>query len=182
MSQLMDDNNRDSIDDEEKTLFRQSLKNVKRLKPQGRVIFKKAPSKKKSQIILSDEKPIFYLSDQIDVPNVAQEEPLYFARPGISPKQLTKFKQGKLFIQARLDLHGYYLESARTELLHFLNRAYEKNYKAVLIIHGKGHGDQPLLKNKVNQWLRQLEIVLAFSSALPKHGGAGSVYVLLKTK
>jgi len=37
-----------------------------------------------------------------------------------------------------------------------------------------------VIKNKVNSWLRQHQDVLAFHSAMPKDGGNGAVYVLLK--
>ena len=51
------------------------------------------------------------------------------------------------------------------------------------IVHGKGlrsRQGQPVLKVKVNHWLRQREEVLAFCSARPVDGGTGAVYVLLK--
>ena len=50
------------------------------------------------------------------------------------------------------------------------------------IIHGKGkssEGKLPVLKGKVNAWLRQWDQVLAFCSARPNDGGTGAVYVLL---
>lgn len=51
----------------------------------------------------------------------------------------------------------------------------------VKIVHGKGaHTGQTLLKTYVNGWLPQLPDVLAFVSALPRDGGAGAVYVLLR--
>jgi DNA-nicking Smr family endonuclease len=53
----------------------------------------------------------------------------------------------------------------------------------VRIIHGKGNtslGKMPVLKGRVNSWLRQKNEVLAFCSARPNDGGTGAVYVLLK--
>ncbi len=50
-------------------------------------------------------------------------------------------------------------------------------------MHGKGHGSLhklPVLKTKVQGWLRQRDEVLAFCSARPVDGGTGAVYVLLK--
>jgi len=38
----------------------------------------------------------------------------------------------------------------------------------------------PVLKIKVNSWLRQKAQVLAFCSARPQDGDTGAVYVLLK--
>ncbi|MGY8862749.1 MAG: Smr/MutS family protein, partial [Pseudomonadales bacterium] len=39
---------------------------------------------------------------------------------------------------------------------------------------------QAIIKSHVNHWLQQLDAVLAFTSALPKDGGTGALYVLLK--
>jgi len=52
----------------------------------------------------------------------------------------------------------------------------------VHIIHGKGYRSEnshPVLKNNLNQWLRQHRDVQAFCSASAKDGGAGAVLVLL---
>lgn len=38
----------------------------------------------------------------------------------------------------------------------------------------------PVLKQKVNLWLRQRQDVLAFCSALRRDGGTGALYVLLR--
>ena len=54
-----------------------------------------------------------------------------------------------------------------------------------MIIHGKGQGSkdqQPILKQKTNQWLRQRDEVLAFCSAPRWNGGTGATYVLLSRK
>jgi DNA-nicking Smr family endonuclease len=55
----------------------------------------------------------------------------------------------------------------------------------VRIIHGKGNGSRhrgPVLKQKINHWLRQRDEVLAFCSARPMDGGTGAIYVLLRRK
>lgn len=38
----------------------------------------------------------------------------------------------------------------------------------------------PVLKGKVNVWLRQKGEVMAFCTAIPRDGGTGAVYVLLR--
>ncbi|HRY16587.1 MAG TPA: Smr/MutS family protein, partial [Candidatus Competibacteraceae bacterium] len=46
---------------------------------------------------------------------------------------------------------------------------------------GKGSRHRgPILKQKVNHWLRQRDEVLAFCSARAIDGGTGAVYVLLR--
>ena len=50
-------------------------------------------------------------------------------------------------------------------------------------LHGKGLGSGhrgPVLKRKVDQWLRRWEPVLAFVSARQADGGTGAAYVLLR--
>ncbi len=105
------------------------------------------------------------------------EEILFFARPGIQIKTLKKLKQGKLNIQAKLDLHGSTLSEANTALTNFLENCQSKNLRTLLIIHGKGSGK---LKNAISDWLEENPSTLTFSSALPKDGGTGALYVLLR--
>jgi DNA-nicking Smr family endonuclease len=55
----------------------------------------------------------------------------------------------------------------------------------VRIIHGKGLGSvnrEPVLKNKVRNWLIQKDEVLAFCQATPAEGGSGALMVLLKSQ
>ncbi len=92
-------------------------------------------------------------------------------------------KQGKIAIQAELDLHGYTIDQARERLLAFIDLAVMRKYRCVRIIHGKGYRGQaktPVLKSKTYCWLTQLPDILAFSSCQSKDGGTGAVYVLLK--
>jgi DNA-nicking Smr family endonuclease len=52
-----------------------------------------------------------------------------------------------------------------------------------LVRHGLGLQSKPFpafLKSYVNQWLRQINMVIAFHTAQKQHGGLSSVYVLLK--
>lgn len=104
-----------------------------------------------------------------------------FARDGLSAKMLRSLRQGKLRIEAVLDLHGLIVEKARGALHRFLGHCQDEEKVLVLIIHGKGRGNsKPILKNKLNHWLRQTEQVLAFCSAKPQDGGRGALYVRLK--
>lgn len=97
-------------------------------------------------------------------------------------KRLTALRSGEIVSEARLDLHGLNPDSARTSLCDFIEKQTLQGKRCVLIIHGKGskHGEAPVLKNHVNHWLQQLPQVLAFHSAIPRDGGTGALYVLLK--
>jgi DNA-nicking Smr family endonuclease len=69
----------------------------------------------------------------------------------------------------------------------FLKKAILNGKRAILIVHGRGLSSprQPVLKNKVCEWLVRSswrKWVLAFCSARGYDGGAGATYVLLRKK
>lgn len=110
------------------------------------------------------------------------EELLYLA-PGIASPMLRNLRRGRYSIEAHLDLHGMTVPLAYQALAAFLGSARASGKRCVIIIHGKGHGSyqkQPVLKGKLNLWLRRRAEVLAFCSARPVDGGTGALYVLLK--
>ncbi|WP_261844629.1 Smr/MutS family protein [Aliamphritea ceti] len=122
------------------------------------------------------------LSSEI-VQLVESEEELIFATPGIQLKMMKRLKQGHIPWEAGLDLHGFSLDEARDELSRFIRDASNNHFRCVIVVHGKaysGEGQQPLVKSYVNDWLKQMQQVTAFSSAQPKDGGTGALYVLLR--
>lgn len=123
------------------------------------------------------------LHDPIEPDQVESGDELLFCRPGIQHGTFRKLRKGQFVVEAELDLHGLFVKEARVVLLDFLNQARAQGARCVRIIHGKGLRSRhkgPVLKTKVNAWLRQRDEVLAFASAMPKDGGTGAVYVLLK--
>lgn len=110
---------------------------------------------------------------------------LEFKRPGVQNGVFRKLKQGRYEQEARLDLHRMSVRRARTELFEFIDESHKLGLRSVLLIHGKGQSKpererSSLLKGCADHWLRQLEVVQAFHSAQPRHGGTGAVYVLLR--
>ncbi len=86
-------------------------------------------------------------------------------------------------LRSDFGMHGATVVQAREVVNTFLKNARDQDKRVVRIIHGKGNsseGKLPVLKGKVNSWLRQKGEVLAFCSARPNDGGTGAVYVLLK--
>lgn len=123
----------------------------------------------------------FNLSDATYHEPVQSEEYIAHKHDSISNKILRKLRQGQYNVEATLDMHGMTVENARTAVDHFIQNCLRDGIRTVLFIHGKGHhSHMPVLKNKLNQWLRELPVVLAFCSASPKHGNRGAMYVLLK--
>lgn len=122
-------------------------------------------------------------SDMYAPDNIGNEEYLEYQGPGIQHKLFSKMRQGKIHLEAELDLHGMTIIKAEPALSQFLDVCQQQQIRYVRIIHGKGWGsrdNKPILKSKINHWLRQSSCVLAFCSATIKDGGTGAVYVLIK--
>ncbi|KTD80527.1 Smr/MutS family protein [Legionella waltersii] len=174
------------ISDEDKELFREHMQAVKPLKnAKKRIDIKtpppetKSPKNKPKQLTPAPKE--LFLSDYISDP-VLSESILSYSDPSIPNRRFRDLKNGLIPWEARLDLHGLTSEEARRSLLRFIEKQKHNHKRCLLIIHGKGghQGARPVIKNLVNRWLPQFEEVLAFHSALPKDGGTGAVYVLLK--
>lgn len=113
------------------------------------------------------------------------EQKVLFATPGIQARLLKRLVSGHMGWEASLDLHGYTADRARDELTQFMQLCQRKGLRTLLIVHGKAYtapGKPAILKTYVTEWLRQIEGVLAFSSAQAKDGGTGALYVLVKRK
>ena len=122
------------------------------------------------------------LSDQFVI-DVGPEDELSWARDGVQESQLRKLKQGLVPFDGSLDLHGMKIEKARETLWDFLAEATRFEVRCVRVTHGKAariDGRSPMMKSHVNTWLRQHPQVLGFASCLPRHGGTGAIYVMLR--
>jgi DNA-nicking Smr family endonuclease len=125
------------------------------------------------------------LSDDYEPSEVETGEELLYTRPGLQNTVIRKLRRGHYAVEAELDLHGNTVPQARERLDAFLDAAQAMDKRCVRIIHGKGkssEGKLPVLKGKVNSWLRQKGEVLAFCSCPPNAGGTGAVYVLLRRR
>lgn len=114
---------------------------------------------------------------------VETHEFLLFARPGVQHRVVHDLQRGSIEVEIELDLHGLTVEVAGRVLTQFLADCARMRVRCARIIHGKGFGSagrQPVLKCKVNYWLRLRPEVLAFCSATRRDGGTGAVYVLLR--
>ncbi len=94
-----------------------------------------------------------------------------------------RFRKGKLPIEAILDLHGLSQDQAHGALLEFLPRCVRQRMRCVMVITGKGRSGVGILRNQVPRWLNMSPLrgmLLAFTYAVPRHGGEGALYILLK--
>ena len=111
-------------------------------------------------------------------------------------RKARQISSGKIEVDARIDLHGLRQRDAHARLRAFLLEAHADGLRTVLVITGKGGEEQPdrlgdlagerqrgVLRRNVPHWLEEPElraIVLSFTQAGVRHGGAGALYVQLR--
>jgi DNA-nicking Smr family endonuclease len=130
-----------------------------------------------------DREPVWPQSPSTDVPLLTTGDIVSYVSSGMQQGILRRLRQARFDIDAEVDLHGHTVHQAKIQLERFLRICLQDACRCVLVIHGKGYrseGDRPILKNKINLWLRQHPQVLAFCTSRPMHGGTGAVYVLLR--
>lgn len=172
-----------NISDSDSELFRNSIGNVSMIK-QDRVVLKTTkphPVPKRHRV---NEEIITNINiESSEKQHLESGDGLYFKRPGLQQRVMEKLRRGQIPVEKELDLHGMTVLDAETTLKRFLAICQQNDYRCIRIIHGKGLGSKdrkPVLKNKLNQWLKSSDRILAFCSTRPEHGGTGAVYVLLK--
>ncbi len=155
----------------------QVIKNIER-KLCGKTLFKPDNEELSSLVRLVNNGEGFIVSDT----------PEYIEGTGYNVRQeyARRLHRGDFSIQDHIDLHGMNVENAKEAFESFMKSALISGKRAVLIIHGRGLSSrgEPVLKNKVREWLNQsywLKRVLAYASAQSYDGGAGATYVLLRS-
>ncbi|CUS47238.1 MAG: hypothetical protein HLUCCO02_07230 [Idiomarinaceae bacterium HL-53] len=104
-------------------------------------------------------------------------------RNGVQDGVFRQLKKGNYEPQATLNMHQMRVKEARIEVARFIQDCYRYGVRTCMLIHGKGKRspERPaLLKSLCNQWLPELEPVLAFHTAHKKHGGEGATYVMIR--
>ena len=165
-------------------LFRKAVGNATPLEHDHIIPEKPKPAPRPLQTEADNRAVIQELLDsEFDESVLERGDELLFSRPGIQKQTLRKLRKGQFSIEAELDLHGMTVEIARNALTEFLKKSMARTQRCVRIIHGKGLGSankKPVIKNKLNNWLRQNDNVLAYCSARQSDGGTGAIYLLLK--
>jgi DNA-nicking Smr family endonuclease len=133
-------------------------------------------------------------------PPAPRREPSLPALTGIDRRMQRRLIRGAADIDARLDLHGESIETARVQLQRFLADSRAQGHRLVLVITGKGaspftshtlhgtshfHSPERLgrIRRLVLEWLNEPEFrthVSGFQPAHPRHGGGGALYVRLR--
>ena len=107
-----------------------------------------------------------------------------------------RLARGAVAVEGRIDLHGLTQAEAHRRLAAFLESAQVRGLRLVLVITGKGGGDEEaswfgtrdgrgVLRRLVPQWLGLPEFrrfVVGFEPAQRTHGGEGALYVKVRRR
>ena len=113
-------------------------------------------------------------------------------------KAARRLGQGKIDIEARIDLHGMRQHEAHGALRRFLLSCFGRGLRWVLVITGKGGPrrsrddddnfgfgtpERGVLRKNVPMWLAEPElraVVVSYTTAAISHGGEGALYIQLR--
>ena len=107
---------------------------------------------------------------------------------GVDRRTARRLKRGQLPAEARLDLHGRTQDQAHDALQSFIQESRMARRRCVLVITGKGSiasGKGGVLRQMVPRWLNEPALrrhIIAITNAPESSGGAGALYVLLKSR
>lgn len=174
----------DDKKDDDLRLFRQAVADARPL--QGD--FVEPPRRRpppRARFRRNDERAALAESLNVDIDEIetGAGERLQFRRPEVGQRTLRRLARGRYSVQDEIDLHGMTASEADAALREFIDRSLRSGLRCVRVVHGKGLGSGhagPVLKARVNRWLRRWRDVLAFASARQVDGGTGAVYVLLR--
>jgi DNA-nicking Smr family endonuclease len=171
--------------DDDADLFRKAVADARPLRTPERASHEKRKPKPKARFSRADEASALQESLGADVDDLHAHsgDSLRFHRPHVGKRTMRKLARGGFSVQDEIDLHGMTVAEARPRLQDFIDHCSRTGRLCVRVVHGKGLGSGhrgPILKQKVNRWLRQWDTVLAFVSTRQVDGGTGAVYVLLQ--
>jgi DNA-nicking Smr family endonuclease len=171
-------------DQDDRDVFDAAMRDVRPLKAPNRVVLRPvAPRGRRNRPRHRSDSFERLWAEQGAAERAGDE--MLFHRPSLPPRLLRRLSAGGFSIAAEIDLHGLTAAQAKVVLREFIVEAADKRMGCVRVIHGKGmrSGAQgPVLKGSAQLWLTQWDEVLAFASALPRDGGSGALYVLLKRR
>lgn len=93
--------------------------------------------------------------------------------------RVNKTTKKKKMVDAKIDLHGMYVEQAIMALAQFMQRELNKGSKKLLVVHGKGSG---ALRNAVWAFIESHGQVDDFQVAIGKMGGEGALLVRINQR
>ena len=175
------------MSDDDANLFRRAISGTKPLRSETRAAGSGKKPKPRARSSRVDDQDVLCESLLADTDTDAIEadsaDNLRYCRASVGRRTMRKLARGGFSAQAEIDLHGMTVAEAKPRLAEFIEHCSHNGKLCVRIVHGKGLGSGqrgPVLKMRVNRWLRQWDTVLAFVSARQVDGGTGALYVLLQ--
>lgn len=178
---------------EDETTFFAAMRGVARIHPEdGRQVAAKPPVAAPPARPDPAEGPTRHLEQllrgEVDFELEFSEEYMHGYVRGLDAKIFQQLRAGRFSYEGHMDMHGLNAEQAYENLLFFLRESYHLGRRCVLLVTGRGRnspGGLSVLKQEIQTWLTReplRRVVLAFSTAQPKDGGAGALYVLLRSR
>lgn len=168
-------------EDDDLALFRQAMKDVRPLRQPARVTPAPPRRHRRPRPVVPPVEPA-PLETPLGLDDTDTDS---WHVTGLRPQDLRRLKKGGWSIEARLDLHGMTLEEGERALRAFLAQAHDMGLRHLLVIHGQGYnseGGRSVLKAMVTRLLPAIPFVIAFHRAMPRDGGGGATYVLLRAR
>ena len=170
---------------DDKNLFRQLYGDIERVRHDRVQEYQQRPTIRRNK---KPDGPATSRSDITPWPDIDHmpaggHEHYTYRSDGIQNKVIQKLRRGQVSPGASIDLHGMNRKQALSELLDFIQECRSRRISMIHVVHGKGfqsNQGKPVLKPTVALWLQQIPEVLAYTPCLPKDGGDGALYVLLK--
>jgi DNA-nicking Smr family endonuclease len=161
---------------------------------------KQLKAKSKIKGIVLQQQNFHVITEPIIIRKQLRDQP-----PAISSfdrRTTQKLGRGLAEPEARIDLHGENLETARMQLLNFISTQRHRGVRLVLVITGKGaspfarhtlhghtHFHTPEREGKLRREVPLMfheaifrAHIVGFQPAHPKHGGGGAFYVKLRKR
>ena len=107
---------------------------------------------------------------------------------GLDRRTARRLRRGQLAAEARLDLHGKTQAQAHAALQGFIKESRMARRRCVVVITGKGSvasGEGGVLRRMAPRWLNEPALrrhIIAITNAPESSGGAGALYVLLRSR
>jgi DNA-nicking Smr family endonuclease len=174
------------MDDEERALFRQAMRGVRRLQLESRQTGMRQRPTPRARFTRMERAAVLHESiagtpSPLD-PVVESGDALLFRRESTSESVFRKLRSAQFRVDGEIDLHGLVAADVEPALRAFLSDALRHNARVVRVVHGKGRrsGNRgPILKLVASRYLQRVGAVLAFASAREVDGGSGAILVLL---
>jgi len=167
-------------DNDDSALFRQHVRGI-RPRQYNTVFLRRSPAGARSPA--PETGTPHSVHDYDDHPVDPLPEYVSFVNAGLQHKTMKRLQQGRIASESTLDLHGLTRRQAVRALELFLHQSQNLQRRCVTVIHGKGYRSMSgtaVLKSTIIAMLQRDSRIVAFCSAIPRDGGTGALYLLLK--